>query len=79
MSKNRKIASKTLSIGNLFIGCFDYHQDGNVYNMYIVVNNSICEKAKETLTFRKSMAFTKIHRDKKEVIGGNTHNISIYS
>ena len=62
---------KEISGGNMFIGCFDYHKDGKVYNMYIAVNNSISEKLKEKVTFSKSMAFTVIHRDSKKVIGGN--------
>ena len=57
--------------GNLFIGCFDYYKNDKTYNMYIVVNNSISEKSEVTLNFKKSMTFTVVHRDKRQIYGGN--------
>ena len=39
--------------------------------MYIVVNNSISEKSKVILNFNKSMTFTIIHRDTRQIYGGN--------
>ena len=45
--------------------------------MYIVVNNSISEPLKETLYFDRATTFTKIHKDKKEVLGGDRINLDL--
>ncbi len=68
---------KSLSGGNLFIGCFEYVKDGKTYNMYYVVNNSILEDANEVLSFKKSIKYTKIHRKIKTTAKGNSVEINL--
>ena len=54
---------RSISGGNLFVGCFDYHDGDKVKNMYIVVNNSTTENAREKIVLRNTIACTIIHRD----------------
>ena len=63
---------KGFSGGDIFVGCFKYYKDEKSYNAYIVVNNSIKNSLDETLFFDEDISFTKIHRQNKEVLHGQS-------
>ena len=65
------------SEGNLFIGCFDYHENGKIKNMYIVVNNSTTQAVDEKIIFDKPHTFTRIHRDRAEEITTDSMEIKL--
>ena len=68
---------KSFSGGDIFVGCFEYYKGNEIFNAYIVVNNSIKNYLNEKLYFIKNMSFTRIHREKKDVLKGDFLNLEL--
>jgi len=68
-------ALKAIGGGNLFVGCFDYFKDGEVYDMYIVVNNDTQNSAVGRLSFDCRVDYTNIYRTSK--YNGNSDTLTV--
>jgi len=68
-------ALKSVDGGNLFVGCFDYCKDGEVYDMYIVVNNDTQNSASARLSFDCRVDYTNIYRTSK--YNGNSDTLTL--